>query len=261
MLNRSFRQSASRLSMLALLVLVGGCDIKGCRKDNSSGLPDSARLDDLASPTFGNTAIAGRITFDGAVPAPTPIGNAEFCGEVMSETVVVGDEDGLANVLVYLDGAPSSSGVDQPAALLDQDRCRFVPHVLAVQIGQPLNVVNGDPMRHNVHYKPARNEHVNLAFETGGMQKTVSFTVPEERPTTIKCDIHPWMTAYIGVFSHPFFAVTDERGRYEIARVPAGEYELVAWHEIFGEKREAIVVADVGAGAVGVTVDFLYARP
>ena len=126
-----------------------------------------------------------------------------------------------------------------------------------MQVGQPLVVKNSDPMRHNVHWKAERNPDANVAFETGGRSETVDFARPEPRPVRVKCDVHPWMTAYLGVFAHPFFATTDPDGRYAIDRVPAGEYELVAWHELYGERREPIVVADAG----DVAADFAYARP
>lgn len=247
------RRLISRLPLLATLLFVGGCDLKGCRQDNSSGLPSASNL---PAPTYGEATVAGRITFDGDVPPPRPVGESEFCGTVMSETVV-SEDGGLGNVLVYLDGVAPSTGADRPAVELDQEDCRFTPHVLGVQVGQPLEILNGDPMRHNVHYKPARNVHQNFAFETGGQRATTSFAVPEASPVTVKCDVHPWMTAYLGVFAHPFYAVTDAAGNYQIERVPAGEYNLVAWHEVYGKRSEPIVIADAGTESV----DFLYARP
>ena len=237
----------------AAAMLCSGCMPKGCGPDNSSGLSSA---DTLPEPTYGTATIAGRVTFEGDYPEPTVTQGGEFCGDIESETVV-GTDGGLGNVLVYLDDAPLSTGIGREAVTLDQDGCRFVPHVLAVQVGQPLALSNADPLRHNVHYTPDRNTSQNFAFETAGQERETSFPVPEETPVTMKCDIHPWMTAYVGVFAHPFYAVTDLDGTYAIDRVPAGEYELVAWHELYGTKRSPIVVADAGS----IAGDFLYARP
>ena len=251
---RRFALVAFRLSTFAALaVFAGGCVPKGCRADNSSGLPSAQSL---PSPTYGTATVAGRVSFEGDYPEPTTYEGGEFCGPIQSETVV-GVDGGLGNVLVYLKDAPLSTGAGRESVTLDQTGCRFEPHVLAVQVGQPVEIKNGDPVRHNVHYQPERNTDQNFAFEATGQTKTTSFPVPEEAPVTVKCDVHPWMTAYLGIFAHPFYAVTDLSGHYAIEQVPAGEYELVAWHELYGTKRSPVVVADAGT----TTADFLYARP
>ena len=250
------RRLLSRAPLALALLLVGGCDIKGCRDDNSSGLPDSARLDDLPPPTFGEATVAGNVTFDGVVPEPAIIGTSPQCGDVTDESVLVSADGGLANVLVYLDGAPASSGLEREPATLSQSGCRFEPRVLGVQIGQPFEVSNGDPMRHNVHYTPDRNRDTNLAFEPSDPPRTEVFHAPEAAPVRIKCDIHPWMAAHVGVFAHPFYGVTDRDGGYAIGRVPAGDYTLVAWHEIYGKQEQPIVVADAGT----IAGDFTFGR-
>ncbi len=251
------RKFATRAPLALALLLVGGCDLKGCRDDNSSGLPDSTRLDDLPTPTFGETTVAGVVTFDGPVTEPTVIGTSPQCGDMKDESVLVSSDGGLANVLVYLDDAPASSGVGRDPVTLNQDGCRFEPRVLGVQIGQPLEVSNDDPMRHNVHYTPERNRDTNLAFEPSDPPRTERFGVPEASPVRVKCDIHPWMAAHVGVFAHPFYGVTDSDGGYAIDRVPAGDYTLVAWHEVYGKQEQPIVVAD----ATTIDANFRYGRP
>ncbi len=246
------RRVAGRLLACSVMFLVAGCDTKGCRTDNSSGLPAAT----LPVTTFGSASIGGSVTFAGTTPEPRVLEESETCGVVMDETLVVATDGGLANVLVYLDGADASTGEGREAAQLDQSGCRFVPRTLAVQVGQELQIVNGDPTRHNVRFAPARNERQNLIFAKGGDRETVVFDRPEAMPFTVKCDIHPWMAASVGVFDHPFFATTDEKGQYAIEQVPAGSYEVVAWHELLGERREAVVVA----GDEVASVDFSFAR-
>ncbi len=211
----------------------------------------------LAAPTFGDGSVVGTISYDGPAPAERVVGESDACGEVMDESLVVSTDGGLANVLVYLEGEiGASTGAEQPAKELDQNGCRFVPRVQGIQVDQPLIVTNGDPMRHNVRYTPENNERQNLVFATGGQEQRVTFDRPEPEPIVVKCDIHPWMAAYVGVFDHPFFTATDSDGRFELDRVPAGEYEVVAWHELLGERRGTVTVADAGT----VELPLEYAR-
>lgn len=243
------------LLLLTCSLFLAGCGPKGCGTDNSSGLSAA----DLPAPTYGDATVAGRVTFDGDVPTMPVIDAARHCApDIRKEDVVVGPDRGLANVLVSLDGVAPSNGYDRPATELDQVDCQFVPHVLGVQVGQPLVVKNGDPEIHNVHYAPANNPAVNISLVNAGKQETVSFENTEPRPFGVDCGNHPWMQAYIGVFPHPFFATTDDTGRFAINRVPAGTYTLRAWHERLGTKeRQVIVPAPPAAGEVAG--DFVFA--
>lgn len=239
--------------LLATSLLLAGCGMpKGCREDRSSGIAAA----DLPPPTYGEASVSGLVRFEGNAPEMPVIEAAKHCGNITEEWAVVGEAGELANVLVYLENAPPSSGREREALLLDQVSCRFVPHVLGVQIGQPLVAKNSDLDFHNVHYAPENSKPTNFGLETYGKKRTVSFEEPEPQPVRVKCDVHPWMEAYIGVFAHPFHAVTDLSGRYTIARVPAGQYTLKAWHERFGVREAQIAVADAGE----VTADFVFAR-
>jgi plastocyanin len=247
------RRLLSRLTLFACLLCAAGCDTKGCRGDNSSGLPAAA----LPAPTFGEASITGRVWFQGDRPLqPQPVYESDFCGVVPDESVVLDANMNLANVLVYLDDVSASTGAEQPTVTLDQVRCRFDPHVMGVQVGQTLRVGNDDPMRHNVHFRPQNNPDQNIHFATGGRTEETSFAYAEPTPVEMRCDIHPWMRAFVGVFDHPFFATTGGDGTYEIDRVPAGSYELVAWHERLGERRQTVTVADAG----DAVADIVFAR-
>jgi plastocyanin len=207
-------------------------------------------------PAFGTGTIRGVVRFVGAPPRQADIPNQpchEGAGPLKEETVVVNKDGTLANVFVSLAGAPASDGSDREPALLDQKDCRYVPHAVGVQVGQTLRVRSSDPgTMHNVHYAPDRNAPANFGLTTTGAEKPVRFDSAEF--IRVKCDVHPWMTGYVGVFDSPFFAVTSEKsGTFEIAKVPAGDYTLVAWHEQYGTVEQAVKVKDNGAVEVNVT--------
>jgi hypothetical protein len=170
------------------------------------------------------------------------------------ETVVVNADGTLANVLLYLADAPPSDGSRRDPAVLDQKDCRYVPHVIGVQVGQALTVKTSDPGTfHNVHYSPERNAPGNFALTVAGAQKDVKFSAAEF--VRVKCDVHPWMTAYVGIFNSPFFAATGEgNGNFEIGKVPAGTYKLVAWHERYGAVEKSVTVKD--NEKVDVTIEY-----
>jgi plastocyanin len=198
-------------------------------------------------PTFGTGMIKGVVRFVGTPPQMATIKNDPCCQgspkELKEETVVVNENKMLANVLVWLEGVPSSDGSDRAPALLDQKDCRYVPHVVGVQTGQTLRVRSSDATIHNVHYNATENTSSNFAMQSAGAERLVTFRNKEV--IRVKCDVHPWMTAYIGVFDHPFFAATCEGdGSWKIEKVPAGKYTLVAWHEQFGEQRQSVEVTE-----------------
>ena len=212
-----------------------------------------------AQPTYGSGTIRGTVKFVGTTPKRAEIANKpchdHAASPLLDETVVVNEKTGtLANVFVYLADAPASDGSAREAAVLDQKDCRYVPHVVGVQVGQQLRVRSSDPKTlHNTHYVPSANPAGNFGLTNAGQERAVTFAKPEF--IRVKCDVHPWMTAYVGVFDSPFFATSDENeGRFEIAKVPAGTYKLTAWHEQLGQVEQAIDVKD--GQAVDVTVTY-----
>ena len=159
---------------------------------------------------------------------------------IEEETVIVNGNGTLRNVLVSVEGAGAGDGSSREPALLDQVDCRYVPHVLGVQVGQKLRLRSSDPTMHNVHYVPDVNPQGNYGFTKAGEERTTAFAAPEV--VRIKCDVHPWMTAYVGVFASPFFAVTRDDGTFEIKGLAAGEYKLVTWHERYGKLEQLVTV-------------------
>ena len=188
--------------------------------------------------------------------AADPVCAKENAGKkVMDESVVVNGNKTLANVFVYVKEGMKKEGI--PAApttpvKFDQNGCRYTPHVVGVRVGQPFQIINSDAVLHNVHSMAKTNAPFNMGMATKGQTLDKKFTKPETM-VKIKCDVHGWMNAYVGVLDHPYFAVTDAQGSFNIEGLPAGEYTIEAWHEKLGTKTEKVKVAD----AVG-KVDFSF---
>ena len=193
----------------------------------------------------GNGVVRGVVKYDGVPPKMAVIANKpchDGAPELAEETVVVGDGGAMTNVLVYVEGAGTGDGAGRDPAVLDQVHCRYVPHVLGVQVGQTLVIRSSDDTMHNVHYKPDRNAAGNFGMTQAGAEKRVKFAAPEF--VRVKCDVHPWMTAHVGVFEHPFFAATGADGKFEIMGLPPGNYTLATWHELYGRLAQPLTISD-----------------
>ncbi len=206
------------------------------------------------APPAGTGAIAGVINYTNGDPDasidmdadPVCVGLHEEGAE--SQTIV-GDEGKLANVFVYIkSGLSGNYPPSGEKAVLDQQGCMYHPHVSGVQVGQKLEIRNSDPTLHNVHALPT----VNAEFNKGQPFQDMSFDHTFDKPEVMirfKCDVHPWMSSYMGVVEHPFFAVSGTDGSYSIDNVPAGTYTVEAWHETLGTKTMEVTVADNAAAA------------
>lgn len=156
------------------------------------------------------------------------------------------DPPTLRNVMVYVkDGLGDRTWpAPKEALVLNQYGCEYDPHVFGIMAAQTLTIRNSDDTNHNIHFLPQKNEELNFTQPKKGMEKEVQLQ-PEAEPFKIKCDVHPWMGAYTAVFTHPFFAVTDETGTFELKGLPPGKYEVKAWHEKFGTQTATL---EVGSG-------------
>lgn len=148
---------------------------------------------------------------------------------------MVDKDGGLANVLVFVKSGLTEKNFPTPSepAVLDQTGCEYSPYVMGVMVNQKIKIKNSDPTLHNVHAVPkpgTANKEFNIAQPVKDMVSEKSFPAPEV-PLQLKCDVHPWMLAYVGVFEHPFFAVTDKEGNYKISGLPNGKYTVEAYHQ------------------------------
>lgn len=202
-----------------------------------------------AAPAVANAAtLAGLVKFEGAAPkmpnlqmSADPFCASQHPAPEPDEEVVLGPGGELANVIVYVKNAPATP-TPQTAALLDQKGCKYIPHVSAVQVGQPIQIKNSDNTLHNVHAMPAVNSQFNEGQPVQGMVSTKKFDKPEVTPFRIKCDVHGWMKSYMAVLPHSYHSVSQGNGSFSIANLPPGSYTLVAWHEKYGTQEQQVTV-------------------
>lgn len=154
----------------------------------------------------------------------------------------------VRNVIVSIKSGPLADmyPTNKEPVTLTQMGCEYHPHVVAMQEGQPLMVLNGDDTNHNIHFLPKVNEEHNFTQPKKDLEHGREVDLEAEGPFKVKCDVHPWMGCYIAVFKHPFFAVTGRDGTYELKGVPSGTFTIEAWHETFGTLTAEVKVDDSG---------------
>jgi plastocyanin len=212
----------------------------------------------------GGASLSGKVLFEGEAPAAKEIqfGAEKQCALLhqhapTAEDVVVNSNHTLRWVLVYVkEDVPDDYPVPTEPVVMNQVGCLFIPHVVAVRVGQPVTFLNDDPVLHNVRGMSKLMQAFNVAQPVKGMKATKTFSKPEIG-MKLKCDVHFWMTGYLHVLPHPFFAVTGEDGTFAIAGVPPGTYTLEAWHETLGTQAQSVTMTDSSA----LTLDFTFRTP
>jgi plastocyanin len=216
---------------------------------------------------IGSVAMAdvtGTAVFDGTPPKPKAINMAavpdcakQHTDPVYEETIVVGEKGELKNVVVYVkDGAKLGGKANANPVILDQKGCVYTPHVVAVQVGQPLKAKNSDTFLHNVHGLCKDNPEFNFPQQQQGQEDPIKANTAAET-YKVKCDVHPWMSAWVVVLDHPFFSVTGDDGKFGIKDLKPGKYTLVAWQERLGTQESEI---EVGAdGNATKPIEFKFA--
>ncbi len=207
----------------------------------------------LSHPAWA-ASVKGSVAFAGAAPAPKTVNMAAdpTCAALHKtpqpdEDLVVNSNNTLKNVFVYVKTGLEGKTFPAPAepVSFDQNGCHYVPHVVGVMVGQPFQIINSDSTLHNVHSLAKESKQFNLGMPIKGMKIKKTFEKPEIM-AKVKCDVHPWMHAYVGVLSHPFYAVSGDDGSFEIKDLPPGKYTLEAWQETLGTKTVEITVPDSG---------------
>jgi len=259
---------------LVTVVLAAGCGGGGggggggesgakSKPNEMSGQPPAASPSGGAAtpaPAGGQTVmLTGKVNLEGAAPGPTKIKLTEECSKAragaaaMTQDIVVDGAGMLQNVFVYVKTGLEGQTFDTPTepVVFDQKGCTYSPHVFGIMVNQPFKILNSDPILHNIHALPKKGEF-NLGMPRQGMEFTKNF--PEaQMPVHIKCDVHPWMSAWCGVLTHPFYGVTGEHGAYEIKNLPAGTYTIEAWHEKYGTQTQQVTVGATPTQEVNFT--------
>ena len=248
-----------RLAFL-LAALCGAAVAAACGGSQQEAPPPAAVVTNPVDPATAGS-VRGSITLAGSPPAAEPI-NMEsdpYCqqlGAATRETVTVGTAGALQNVFVYVKDGLGDRVFPVPTTpvVLDQKGCRYVPHVLGIQVGQPFEILSSDNTLHNVHAMPETNREFNKAHQQAGIRHSHVFSAREVM-VPFKCDVHRWMNAYVGVLDHPFFAVTGADGSFELKGLPPGTYTIEAWHETLGTKTQTVTIGEKQTSDVAFTFE------
>lgn len=251
---RSLRAGAMPVCVLAALTLLSGCykpqeisvTIKAA--EGAAVAEAGGAAAESSGPVAGYGNLTGTVRFDGG-PAPLPnlvnmgdssVKDASVCAAatIPDESLVVNaNNNGIANVVIYLDKKPANIKPElaeppKEPAIFDQKGCRFLPHVLTVRVGGELLIRSDDSIAHNTHTFPSRNTGFNSLIQAGDrVGVPCNYSKPENMPVEVKCDLHPWMRAYHFPLDHPYVAVTDADGKFQIPGLPAGKHVFKVWQE------------------------------
>jgi hypothetical protein len=243
-----------RIVALASVVALAATVACGGREEAPSTSAEPTSPAGGAAPVDESKAstIQGKVTLEGTPPPnevikmnSDPVCMKEVKGTQTQEYFIVGDDGSLENVFVYVKDGLGTRTFQPPseAVTLDQQGCRYRPHVFGIQVNQPLKILNSDPTLHNIHAMPKANAEFNLGQPVKGMQTERKFTAKEVM-VPFKCDVHGWMNAYAGVLDHPYFAVSGKGGSFELKTLPPGTYTIEAWHEKGGTQTQTVTLGE-----------------
>ena len=249
------------LCTAAMLLALVGCSKK---EETTSETPTETPATPAATPIDQSTvgSVTGMVSFDGAKPKQQrimmdqdPVCVQKHSGPVLAEDGQVNDNGAVPNVFIYVKTGAEKYTFAPPsdAVTLDQDGCMYKPHVLGVMAGQTLSIVSSDATTHNIHPMPKDNREWNMSQAPGAAPIQQKFARPEIM-VPVKCNQHPWMRAWIGVTSNPFFAVSASDGTFTLKGLPPGDYTIEAWTPTFGTQDQNVTVG----AKESKTVDFKF---
>jgi plastocyanin len=214
-----------------------------------------------AGPSGGT--VSGKVTYEGTPAKQKPIDMSKepSCAKqhatpIVTETVVTGPNNALDNVVVYVSAGAPDEGAPSQAVKFDQKGCQYIPHVLAFQVNQTLQIANDDQTSHNIHPLPKVNREWNKSQPPGTPPIEEKYDKPEFIP--VKCNIHPWMHGNFAVMKNSHYAVTADGGSFSLANLPPGKYTITAWHESYGDQSQEVTIS----GSETKPINFVFkAKP
>jgi plastocyanin len=190
-------------------------------------------------------SISGQVKFQGTPPAAKTLEvtkDKEVCGqhEIKDEEVIVSSGGGLQNAVVSIVNITKGKAFGAAEAILDQQGCKYVPHVLLFPAGSNVKINNDDGILHNIHTYSTKNPPINRAQPK--FKKTIEEKFGQPEVIKVTCDAHGWMQGWFVSQDNPYYAKTDADGNFKLTDVPAGEYEVKVWHGKLGEKTQKVTV-------------------
>jgi len=239
---------------LCLTVAAAGCG--GGEPERAATPAATAPVTNPVDPATAGS-VTGKVTLTGTPPAGRPIrtDSDPNCKEPVSdESYMVATDGSLGNVFVYVKDGLGNLVFPVPGEPkeLAQQGCSYRPHVLGIQVGQTLDIVSKDPTLHNVHAIPAANREFNVGQPGEGVRNQHVFSAKEVL-VPFKCDVHGWMTAFVGVVDHPFYAVTGTDGSFSLEGLPPGTYTIEAVHEKLGRSTQSVTIGAKETSSVAFT--------
>ena len=253
-------QSLKLVCLSCAVALAIGCSEKPKTEEPAKPAAPAAPVYFKVDPSTAGS-IAGTIHFAGkrSVPKLIDMSSDPACveahkGKAHDESLVVGPKGALGNAFIYIKSGLEGKNFEVPATpvVIDQAGCWFRPRVLGIQVNQVLQVVNSDPVTHNIHPMAQINREWNHSMGPGDAPIDRKFLKPEVM-VPVKCNIHNWMHAFIGVVDNPYFAVSKDDGTFEIKNLPPGTYTLAVWQEKLGTQEQQVTVSPNQSSTVSIT--------
>jgi hypothetical protein len=247
--------------MACWIAIAAGCSSTANKTSQAADHPQEATVPAFHFDPATAGSISGTVRYTGRKPARKPIDMSEepACveahhGRASDESLVVSSNGLLANAFIYVKKGLEGKRFDTPSepAVIDQNGCWFKPRVLGIQTNQILQVKNSDPVTHNIHPMAQINREWNHSQGAGDAPLARKFIKPEIM-IRVKCNIHSWMHAFIGVVDNPYFAVSKEDGTYTIPNLPPGTYTIEVWQENLGTQERQVTVASHSNTPVNIT--------